>query len=210
MRTILLVFFIAASSQAATIYQVRSHLANGGTISSVLDASKDDLFRLRDIGEGPFIGAWDAALGTQPTELPDAETAKTAHDTAQAAVDAMPAQFANGVAVPDTNGTWMVLAPIADNEPVIAVPASASPMTPGEWKAIYDAKKAEYLAERQARQAAIDELGLTQAQVDAVRSYFDADVDALFPAMSVAQRNFMKVQRALTKAITKREIKEVR
>jgi hypothetical protein len=124
----------------------------------------------------------------------------------------MPAQFPTGVAVPvpDSAGQWFVLEPVADGEPVVALTASNSPLSPTEWVSIKAAAKARYDAERTARQSAISELGLTQAQIDSIKAYFDADVDTLFSGLTAGQRNFMKVQRALVKALTKQAVKEVR
>lgn len=64
--------------------------------------------------------------------------------------------------------------------------------------------------EQAAKAAVIAELNLTPAQVTAIKSYFTANVDTLFPAMTVNQRNYMKVERALVRALAKREIAETR
>jgi len=87
---------------------------------------------------------------------------------------------------------------------VAAVINTASPQHP------WSAQLAAWRADRDARAAALAGLNLTQAQIDAVQAYFAADVDTLFSGLSVGQRRFLNVQRALVKALVKREIKELR
>ena len=78
------------------------------------------------------------------------------------------------------------------------------------YQAEQDAIAAAPAVEAAAMQAAIDELGLTTNQIANIQAYFDADVDTLFSGMTANQRAFLKMQRALVKALAKREVKEVR
>ena len=120
----------------------------------------------------------------------------------------LPATFATGVAVQDDNGNWQEFVPVGAD--VLAIQISNSPLDPATRDALKAAAVAELQAEETARQAAIDELGLTQAQITAVKAYFDADTDALFSNLNANQRNFLKVQQALVTMLTKREVGLVR
>jgi len=130
--------------------------------------------------------------------------------TAAALEALIPAQFPTGVAVQDENDPthWHKLAVVADE--VVPVQISNSPVDPAAWKAIYDAKLAERKAELTAQSAALTELNLTAQQITAIKNYFDADIDQLFSTLTANQRNCLKVQRALVKALTKQAVKEVR
>jgi len=107
---------------------------------------------------------WDDT-GTAYTEIVDAvwsaeELAQIAADAAAAAAQAaltaaMPAQFATGVAVPipDQAGAWMLLQPVADGEPIVALAVSASPIDPVDWATRKAARLAAYEARKTARDA---------------------------------------------------------
>ena len=52
-------------------------------------------------------------------------------------------------------------------------------------------------------------LDLTPEQIDALKAYRDADIDALFPSLTAAQRKFLKVGREINMALLKAYVKEV-
>lgn len=87
MKYFILLCLFAVCADAAELSQVRKYLSDGGTISGILDASKDTYFQLRrDAGESvSHIAAWSAeTLGVQPSEaaLPSLATANAAWQTA--------------------------------------------------------------------------------------------------------------------------------
>lgn len=87
----------------------------------------------------------------------------------------MPAQFPHGVAVPvpEATGHWMLLYPLADGEPVVALQISDSPVDPSTWRARRDAALARYNAHRgRELKAAVE------AAVDAVVEAYNARLPA--------------------------------
>jgi len=56
----------------------------------------------------------------------------------------------------------------------------------------------------------ITELNLTPTQIQAIKDYFNADVDVVFSGLSAAQRKFLKTQQALVTVLVKREVKKLR
>jgi len=95
---------------------------------------------------------WQAAQDAAALAAAEAAAQAAAEAEAQAS---LPFQAANGVAVLDDNGYWVLLEPTGDGLPVIGMQVSNIPLTPeekaemkAERKAAHEAKRAAVLTEK--------------------------------------------------------------
>ena len=86
---------------------------------------------------------------------------------------------------------------------LIAITNSASPQ-----KSMAE-QLAAYQVEQQRMESIRAELDLTAQQIDDIRAYMTADVDALFPTLTANQRKFFTVQRAVLRYLAKKELREI-
>jgi len=112
---------------------------------------------------------WQVKTDQQRADYLAAQQAAADAATVEAALLAtLPVQFATGIAVPIPNesGHWMLIHPVADGEPVIALQVSNSPLDPAKFKQLKAAALARYQAAKAADKTERDELKAKLAAVE--------------------------------------------
>lgn len=218
MRYLVLTLLFPTLALAVERSQVRQWLVDNNHIATVADDSWDAAIPMANTDGTTRIVSWPTAqLGAEPQSWPDFATAQAALLAAEAAlpqiftkrVQVMDADLEvrpdgdHGLILSDTLGNRFIVT-VTTNGTLFATQISASP------EVDFATRQARLTAERTALAAIATELNLTTNQVQAVKDYFNANVDTLFPTMNANQRKFLKVQQALLKALVKERLKEVR